>query len=232
MRSLRVIILALCICVGTVWLSGCDASEPEASDSHVGKADVSTIKSANEQERQNAAEAIKLQNQEVIQGLIKLAAEKVEHTTSRTVHDAEYIRHHTKYLAIQLLGDLRASEAVPILIDNLEYRNPNILVDGSYLEPGQLFIAAESLSKIGMPAVGPVINKLAGYSNEKSGRSTCCWILKDVLGIRLAKLRLEIAIEERTDPTEKKNLTAALPYFKTQQEKAAEERARRKKAGG
>ena len=40
-----------------------------------------------------------------------------------------------------------------------------------------------------------------------------------------------MAIEETKDETVKKNLTEAVPYFTNQQEKSAEERARREKAG-
>jgi hypothetical protein len=87
----------------------------------------------------------------------------------------------------------------------------------------------EALSKIGMPAVGPTIKQLGSSAPNSEGGQLCCWIIKDVLGARLAKVRLEIAIEDARDPTAKQNLTAALPYFKTQKEKADEERARRKK---
>lgn len=60
------------------------------------------------------------------------------------------------------------------------------------------------------PSVGPTIEKLAGYTPENKGSRFCCWILKEILSIRLARLRLQIAIEEARDPTVKQNLTAAL----------------------
>ena len=55
--------------------------------------------------------------------------------------------------------------------------------------------------------------------------------MKEILGPKLGKVRLEMAIEETKDETVKKNLTEAVPYFTNQQEKSAEERARREKAG-
>jgi len=80
-----------------------------------------------------------------------------------------------------------------------------------------------------MLAVGPTINKLGAYAPNSKGSELCCWLLKKILGVKLARLRLQTAIEETRDEAVKQNLTAALPYFKTNQEKAAEERARKKK---
>jgi hypothetical protein len=87
----------------------------------------------------------------------------------------------------------------------------------------------EALSKIGIPAVGPTIGKVGSYPSKSQGSELCCWILKKILGVRLGRLRLQIAIEETRDQAVKENLIAALPYFKTEQEKAAEERAEREK---
>jgi len=221
MRGLRIILLAVCVSVTTVCLSVGGVLSPY----------VTGLKSMNQQEREKAAEAIREQHQQLIQELIELAAVKVKPVPSKSTQDVEYIRHAAKHLAIVLLGDLHAVEAVPVLLDNLEYRNPHILVFTSYLEEGQLYPATEALSKIGMPAVGPVIDKLGKFSEQEKGYSICCWIIKEILGLRLGKVRLEMAIEEAKDETVRKNLTAALPYFKTDQEKADEERAQREKAG-
>jgi hypothetical protein len=185
----------------------------------------------NQQEREKGAEAIREQHQQLIRELIELADVKVKHVPSKSTQDVEYIRHAAKHLTIVLLGDLHAVEAVPVLLDNLEYRNPNILVVTSYLEEGQLYPAAEALSKIGMPSVGPVIDKLGRYGEQEKGHSICRWIIREILGPRLGKVRLEMAIEETKDETVKKNLTAALPYFKTLKEKLDEEHDQREKAG-
>jgi hypothetical protein len=60
------------------------------------------------------------------------------------------------------------------------------------------------------PSVGPTIEKLAGYAPKSEGSGLCCWVLKKILGVRLGRVRLQIAIEEARDPTVKQNLTAAL----------------------
>lgn len=227
MSSLRIVTFSVCVSFVALCQPACDISEPGVTEPHVGKPNVEALKSVNEQEREKVAEAIRQQHQECVQGLIELAAEKVKPTPSRTTQDSEYIRHHSKHLAILILGDFRATEAVPVLLENLEYRNPNMLVVTTYPEEGQLYHAAGALSKIGMPAVGPTIKKLGSSAQKNKGGELCCWVLKKILGVKLARARLQIAIEETRDATVKKNLTAVLPCFKTEQEKAAEERARR-----
>ncbi len=193
--------------------------------------DVSGLRAEKLKDRQKAAEQIRKDRAKLIKQLIELAAEKVEPLPSSDPRFVEYPWHDSKHLAILLLGELRTVEALPVLLENLEYKNPRRL-EGSYLDTGGWYPAAEALSKIGMPAVEPTIKKLGGYAQKNKGSELCCWVLKKILGVKLARARLQIAIEETRDPTVKKNLTAALPYFKTEQEKAAEERARRKKASG
>jgi hypothetical protein len=186
------------------------------------------LKSERLEVREKAAEAIRQERAELIRELIKLAGQKVEPLPSSDPRFTEYPWHDSKHLAILLLGDLRAREAIEVLLENLSYKNPRSLVSGAYLERGGWYPSVEALSKIGMPAIVPTIGKLATYEQDGLGRQLCCWVINKVLGPRLGKLRIEIAIEETRDATAKKNLEAALGYFKTPEEKAAEERARRK----
>ena len=186
------------------------------------------LTSKNREEREKAAEAIRNERTEIIKQLIEFAAENVEPLPSSDSRFIEYPWHDSKHFAILLLGDMSAVEAVPVLLENIEYRNPRKLW-GSLLDKDGWHPAVEALSKIGMPAVEPTIKKLSSYEPKSDGSELCCWILKKILGVRLARLRLQIAIEETRDKAVKKNLVAALPYFKTSQEKAVEERARREK---
>ena len=242
MKSPRILILAMGFLVvaiaafgiGLRWshddLQAKDASASKSETSAVEKC-ISGLTAENLKDREKVAEAIRNERAKLAKQLIELAAEKVEPLPSSDLRFVEYPWHDSKYLAILLLGELRTVEALPVLLENLEYKNPRRL-EGSYLDTGGWYPAAEALSKIGMPAVEPTIKKLGGYAQKNKGSELCCWVLKKILGVKLARARLQIAIEETRDPTVKKNLTAALPYFKTEQEKAAEERARRKKASG
>lgn len=181
-------------------------------------------------EQINAAQTIRKKWSDTIQQLIKSAGRDVKPLSSSDPENIRYPRHDSKHLAILLLGDIRATEAVPVLLDNLEYRNPRELA-GSYPDVDGLYPAAEALSKIGMPTVGPTIEKLGRYTEDSLARELCCWVITKVLGTRLGRLRVEIAIEEARDETVRNNLAAVLPHFKTEQEKAAEERTKREKAG-
>ncbi len=215
-------ILAACLSIGVVCLAGCDGSGPEASNGDGGKANVAALKSTHEEKSKKGAKAIRLEHEKLIEELVNLAGQNVPSSASRSTEDANYIRHRAKELAIKLLGELRASQGVGVLLENLKYQNPNILVFQSYVEVGQLHPAAEALSKIGMPAVGPTIAKLAGYESNSTDSRICKWTLKEILGVRLARLRLQIAIDESRDPTVKERLDEALPYFKTLEERADE----------
>lgn len=231
MGRLRIFILVACLSVAVVCLSGCDGTEPEANNSSGGKANVGGLTTENLKDREKAAEAIRKEHSKLIQQLITFSAEKVERLDPKDPK-SPYPWHDSKHLAILLLGDLRAVQAIPVLFNNLEYKNPKTPWTHVSWEEGDLYPAAGALVKIGVPAVEPAIDRLATEDEEGWGRRLCCWVIKKVLGTRLGKLRLQMAIEETRDPTVKKNLTATLPYFKTEQEKAAEERARRKKPTG
>jgi len=212
---IAILILGVWATISTISSSSSEASRP----------DFGGLQAEKRQEREKTSEVILKEHQRLIQHLIELSDKPDPSEFS------PYNWHDSKHLAILLLGDLRAAEAVDVLLEHLEYKNPRELI-GSYTDLGGHYPAAEALSKIGMLAVEPTINKLAGYAQKNKSSELCCWVLKKILGVKLARARLQIAIEETRDPTVKKNLTAALPYFKTEQEKAAEERARRKKATG
>jgi len=134
----------------------------------------------------------------------------------------------SKHMAISLLGDFRAPAAIRVLMENLGYRNPRTYWTHGSWNTGHFYPAAEALWKIGMPAVGPVIEKLAQGDTSNNVRSNCCWVLREILGPRLGRLRIEIAIEQSRDAEAKKNLAGILPYFETDKEKTAAELERRK----
>lgn len=220
MKSIRTIVVGIIVLVAAVCFEA-----TAFSVSGVGKLDSPRL-----EEREKAAEQVRREHAQLVQALVQLAREEVELVPSKSTADPEYVRHAAKDLAIILLGELRAAQGVSLLLDNLRYQNPNVLVISYYVEPGQTYSAVEALIKIGMPAVGPTIKKLGTYDKDGLDRKLCCWIIKKVLGPRLGRLRLEIAIEEVREPKVKKNLQAALVYFKTPEERAAEEKARRDEA--
>jgi len=126
----------------------------------------------------------------------------------------QYPWRDSKHLAIILLGEFRSIESIPILIENIEYKNPeNSFVDEP-LSIGGWYPASEALKKIGMPAIDPLIEKLGTYDKDCQGRKNCVWVIQKVLGVKLGRYKLQLAIEETKDEKVKKNLQAVLLEFK------------------
>jgi len=165
--------------------------------------------------RQEGAAKIRERYKQTVQELTKLAAEEARPLPSERAEDVTYPWSDSKHLAMLLLGDLRAAEAVSVLLENLEYRNPKRL-SGSYLFEADFFPAAEALVRIGIPAVDPVIERLGGYQESCLGRRLCLVVLRQVLGTELAQARLEIAIEAAKHDTSGRNLASALAELKAQ----------------
>jgi hypothetical protein len=153
---------------------------------------------AGREQRQAAAAAVRTRRNETIETLISLAGKTVK-TTSLPGRRATYPWHDSKHLAILLLGDLRAEQAVTVLLCNLAYYNPRHSIGGTELglaEGPGFYPAVESLIKIGMPSVGPVTEKLRGYTEDCLERRLCVVVLKEVLGSDLAEAHLAMAIRK------------------------------------
>jgi hypothetical protein len=183
--------------------------------------------SDNEKARESAAEGIVKVRGELVDRLMELAKQPGKVLVSPNGERRAYLWHEPKHLAILLLGDLRASEAAPLLLENIEYRNPREFF-GSMMTNTEWYPAVEALSKIGMPSVDPTVIKLSHVDPKSKAAELCCWTLTEILGPRLARMRVQIAIEETPDASAREKLKAALPYefFKTREEKATEERAK------
>lgn len=101
-------------------------------------------------------------------------------------------------VAMRLLGDFRAPEAVPLLFEHLTYDKPWTKVTDSWTI-GDRYPAAGALAKIGMPAVRPAIDRIKTAQDELE-RRVCVWILTQVEGVAVARLRLEheLQVEEKS----------------------------------
>lgn len=194
-------------CVWTLAVSGQVADTP-----------LDRLASENRNLRLEAAAALAQDREAVIARVVESAGRepKGRRWKEGGTEFVEYPPHDTKHLAMLLLGDLRASEAVPVLLRDIEYKVPKYiplayelgLVEGPGWHP-----AVESLIKIGMPSVNPVVKRLGDYGEDCLGRRLCIGVLREILGPRLAKARLGIAMEETEDETIRVHLRAALNQF-------------------
>jgi hypothetical protein len=178
--------------------------------------DIDGLKSSSLKEREKTVAAIRQERDAAISQLLQLASQKIEPSFRTSTPFQEYPWKDSKHLAILLLGDFRATEAVAVLIDNMEYYNPESKTASLQMRDSS-FPAVGALIKIGMPAVDPVVRKLGSYEKECLGRDNCLWILKYILGDKLLRAELEIAIDEANTPEAKANLKQALAQWKRTQ---------------
>jgi len=165
--------------------------------------------------RERASRKILAERDQLVAGLIALARQATTpepHKRGRQ-EVPSYPYREPKHLAIELLGELRASEAVEVLLGNLTYCNP--VMYGSYRTWESDFPAAVSLSEIGNPALGPALAKVARTDDELE-RELCCWIIERVEGEELAPIVLQLAIDKERYSGGKARLQAALEYLQKQ----------------
>ena len=107
--------------------------------------------------------------------------------------------HSEKHMAITLLGALRASEAVDVLVENLLYRTGPRLADSSPISWEERHPAGLALIRIGNPAISPVVDKLC-FTDSTNTVSLCTWILTQILSKELAKAQINLTKDtvERT----------------------------------
>ena len=113
-----------------------------------------------------------------------------------------------KVYAIYLLGQLRATAAVTILIENINLKASNVDRKSGIGRWG-MYPAQEALSKIGNPAVNMIIDLLPG-EKEELRRKLMCFVLVEVEGADTAKYILRQAVAAESDPNRQVNLQDAL----------------------
>ncbi len=102
-----------------------------------------------------------------------------------------------RQLAIALLGDYRASEAVDALTEHLLYV-PDELVRTERLPRERYHSAAAALVDIGLPSVDAMLT-LIRNDREPRRRQLAAWVLREVLGEIEAVRRLRERAPARTD---------------------------------
>ena len=176
------------------------------------------LRSELRKDREQAVKEIVGKRERLIAQLIELADEPEQVGAGRDANAPEPPWRGAKHLAILLLGELRASEAVPVLIKNLQYRNPRKRFT-RYWEVAGVYPAADALSKIGIPAVGPLVEYLKTAEARRGGE----WfipvhVIGKILGPALAAQRIELELEKVDDQQARKSLTAAVQLFERARE--------------
>jgi hypothetical protein len=99
-----------------------------------------------------------------------------------------------KASAVRLLGHLREARAVDVLVRQIMYC-PRVTVAGEMQSWEGYYLAAVSLTKIGIPAVPSVMRRMREPSVEKNELQICAWVLREILGKDAALSMLSADVE-------------------------------------
>jgi hypothetical protein len=117
-----------------------------------------------------------------------------------------------------VLGEYRATEAVPVLVAHLEWddviprahRNGHMLVEDEEFVTGPVIGA---LCKIGSPAIPALMDRIAG-TNEKNITMKCVAICTLIEGQDITQFRLQQSLKKETDKKKKAGIQAGLDALK------------------
>jgi hypothetical protein len=147
--------------------------------------------------------------------LIRQLIELIENEQNRQ------LRHPCVRSAIYILGEMRALEAIDVLVEHIRYPE-GIVVDGLIIDVGPALLrgggvsgiericpAVPALIKIGHPCLGKVMTKL--YSTEPSYEvDGCLAVLIGLRGIQAVKGDLNTRLDKETDQKKRERLETAI----------------------
>lgn len=113
--------------------------------------------------------------------------------------------------AIELLGYLRAAEAVDFLIDSIEFETKRRYITGN--DPAERYPSVGALIAIGYPAVDAILRRGIPKGDRKS-IELYALVLGGVLGKRAAHAVVASELSETTYPATRKKLTVLLESLK------------------
>ncbi len=140
--------------------------------------------------------------QQLIRAMIKRLTRKVTPDEHRaTGKPTPYAK---RLEAIEILGEIRAVEAAPLLA-----RNINVLVYERYTTDDWGSPCARALINIGKPSTPVLLARLAGKQSERE-RYLCLFVLDQIESAKVVEYFLRREISKAKSPVKKTNLKAAL----------------------
>ncbi len=174
--------------------------------------------SPEQRDRDRAAALVMQERKTEVSDLLKILAMPVQ-------PDEPFLEYHTpRNIAIRLVGELRAEEAIEPLVQWLTPK-PGMSLEVDEAGPVP---AGAALFEIGAAAVPALLDALAtvGVSAERGAAGAaqaqpagqrysplgdeCLWVLVRILGLEEAEVRLRRAVAEETDAVRKSNLGEAV----------------------
>ena len=211
MSRARVLVFVVCLLLGAAGAAG---------DQGTGNA-VERLKSADAAARAKAQDEIRSGYNETVQALEALVEETLKDYDEEKVGIAfrEGKGYDPKYRpaasAMQLLGEMRAVHAVPLLVRHLDFFCPireHLLSTGASPE---VIPALGALVSIGLPSVRPMLEKYKTEQMPTPTRLLAYWLVERVLAREgIAEAYLTRAVAEEQDPQKKDRLQFMLDRFK------------------
>lgn len=193
-----IIMLSLVFCVAVVYAT---AETPDKKTTTISDG-VSGITDENKDNRVLAAQSLLSSRDTLIVGLLSIAKQP----------EKKGVLYSGKELAIELLGTYRATEAVPVLIENIKFQTAGktleLVVAGGYP-------CVKALANIGTPSLTGIVNRLSKPATETELKLFAT-VFRLVDGDELAILRAELALK-KAEGQQKKNLEQLVELLKTKQ---------------
>jgi len=113
--------------------------------------------------------------------------------------------------AIEILGALRACEAIDFLVDSIEIESPLLVTDRR--DPAEGYPSVQALISIGYPSVNSILARCAQEGDGKRIRLYAL-VLSGVLGKGAARAVVTSVLSQVADTNSRSRLTALLESLK------------------
>jgi len=123
------------------------------------------------------------------------------------------LKNESKVYAVYLLGQLKAAQAVTVLLENIDLKASKVDPKGGIGRWG-VYPAQEALSKIGQPAVNMILDKLPTERDELR-RKLMCSVIADVEGKDFGTMLVKLRSDQEQDPVRKGHLELALKILES-----------------
>jgi hypothetical protein len=149
---------------------------------------LSVLRNAPNAELEKIVDRYRAQRESDIQELIKIVEEQ-----RAVLEDGQKVEEKSRvWFALALLGDLRADAAVPTLSRLIAVQDRSLFISSNETQPHWYsFPAAVALAKIGMPAVGDLLETARGAEPTSTAFQLCGATLEAILGEDLALAAVE-----------------------------------------
>ena len=189
--QIRNTLIILLIVVSFIFIS-CESGEKKDAAKSVSKINPrlrseglfsSLLRDAPQEERAKILDQFVARRCVEIQGMLVILSNSAKELSRSQRIEANCV----EWYATKFLGEARAVEAVPILVDHIAVRDSHFSpVSNEYIPHWLFFPCAVALSKIGMPAVDPLLNRIQSSALTSTVFHVSCSTLEAILGEELA----------------------------------------------